>query len=165
MRNSVKVVIDAYHGSVRAFVADPADPVVRTYARAFPGILRPMSAMPPDVRAHVRYPEDLFGVQVALYTVYHMTEPEAFYHREDQWQIPALEQKEGQASFMRRIVMRLPDEERAEFIFMSPFTPRGKDNLASWMVARTTASTTASSTCTGSRGRASSSVRSRSSTG
>jgi uncharacterized membrane protein (UPF0182 family) len=136
MRNSVKVVIDAYHGSVRAFVADPADPVVRTYARAFPGILRPMSAMPPDVRAHVRYPEDLFGVQVALYTVYHMTEPEAFYHREDQWQIPALEQKEGQASFMRRIVMRLPDEERAEFIFMSPFTPRGKDNLASWMVAR-----------------------------
>jgi uncharacterized protein len=136
MRNSVKVVIDAYHGSVRAFVADPADPVVRTYARAFPGILRPMNAMPPDVRAHVRYPEDLFGAQVALYAIYHMTEPEAFYHREDQWQIPTLEQTEGQNTFMRRIVMRLPDEEREEFIFMAPFTPRGKDNLASWMVAR-----------------------------
>ena len=136
MRNSVKVVIDAYHGSVRAFVADPADPVVRTYARVFPGILQPMTSMPADVRAHVRYPEDLFSAQVALYTVYHMTDPEAFYHREDQWQIPALGEKEGQTSFMRRIVMRLPDEERAEFIFMSPFTPRGKDNLASWMVAR-----------------------------
>jgi uncharacterized membrane protein (UPF0182 family) len=136
MRNSVKVVIDAYHGSVRAFVADPTDPVVRTYARAFPGILRPMNSMPPDVRSHVRYPEDLFGAQVALYTIYHMTEPETFYHREDQWQIPALQQTEGQNTFMRRIVMRLPGEEREEFIFMSPFTPRGKDNLASWMVAR-----------------------------
>ena len=136
MRNSVKVVIDAYHGSVRAFVSDPSDPVVRTYARAFPGILRPMASMPPDLRSHVRYPEDLFGAQVALYTIYHMTEPEAFYHREDQWQLPTLEQGEAQSTFMRRIVMRLPDEDRAEFIFMSPFTPRGKDNLASWMVAR-----------------------------
>ncbi|MDQ3519135.1 MAG: UPF0182 family protein, partial [Gemmatimonadota bacterium] len=136
MRNSVKVLIDAYHGSVRAFVSDSADPVVRTYARVFPGILQPMSAMPPDIRAHIRYPEDLFRAQVALYTIYHMTEPEAFYHREDQWQIPTLEQKEEQSTFMRRMVMRLPDEERAEFIFMSPFTPRGKDNLASWMVAR-----------------------------
>jgi uncharacterized protein len=136
MRNSVKVVIDAYHGSVRAFVADSTDPVVRTYARAFPGILRPMSSMPPDVRSHIRYPEDLFGAQVALYTIYHMTEPEAFYHREDQWQIPTVEQEQGQNTFMRRIVMRLPGEKREEFIFMSPFTPRGKDNLASWMVAR-----------------------------
>ncbi|MFN2400235.1 MAG: UPF0182 family protein [Gemmatimonadaceae bacterium] len=136
MRNSVKVVIDAYHGSVSAFVSDSTDPVVRTYARVFPGILRPMSAMAPDVRSHVRYPEDLFRAQVALYTIYHMTEPEAFYHREDQWQIPEVTQKDVQNTFMRRIVMRLPDEERAEFIFMSPFTPRGKDNLASWMVAR-----------------------------
>ena len=136
MRNSVKVVIDAYHGSVRAFVADSADPVVRTYARVFPGILRPMSSMPPDIRSHIRYPEDLFGAQVALYTIYHMTKPEEFYHREDQWQVPTLDQRQGQSTFMRRIVMRLPDEEREEFIFMSPFTPRGKDNLASWMVAR-----------------------------
>ena len=136
MRNSVKVVIDAYHGSVRAFVADPADPVVRTYARAFPGILQPLDSMAADVRAHLRYPEDLFGAQVALYTIYHMTEPEAFYHREDQWQLPSLDQEEGQSTFMRRIVMRLPGAPREEFIFMSPFTPRGKDNLASWMVAR-----------------------------
>jgi uncharacterized membrane protein (UPF0182 family) len=136
MRNSVKVLIDAYHGSVRAFVADPADPVVRTYARAFPGILRPIDSMPPDVRAHIRVPEDLFRAQVALYTIYHMVEPEAFYHREDQWQIPVVGERQQQNNFMRRIVMRLPEEERAEFIFMSPFTPRGKDNLASWMVAR-----------------------------
>ncbi len=136
MRNSVKVVIDAYHGSVTAFVSDSTDPVVRAYARMFPGILRPISTMAPDLRLHVRYPEDLFSAQVALYTIYHMTEPEAFYHREDQWQIPEVTQKDVQNAFLRRIVMRLPDEERAEFIFMSPFTPRGKDNLASWMVAR-----------------------------
>ncbi|HVE77744.1 MAG TPA: UPF0182 family protein [Gemmatimonadaceae bacterium] len=136
MRNSVKVVIDAYHGSVRAFVADSTDPVVRTYARVFPGILQPIDSMPGDVRSHIRVPEDLFRAQVALYTIYHMVEPEEFYHREDQWQIPVVGEREHQNAFMRRIVMRLPEEERAEFIFMSPFTPRGKDNLASWMVAR-----------------------------
>ena len=136
MRNSVKVLIDAYDGTVRAFVADPADPLIRTYARVFPRILLPMDSMPADVRSHIRYPEDLFRAQVALYTIYHMTEPEMFYHREDQWQIPTIGQRGAQSNFMRRIVMRLPGEERAEFIFMSPFTPRGKDNLASWMVAR-----------------------------
>jgi uncharacterized membrane protein (UPF0182 family) len=138
MRNSVKIVIDAYHGTVRAYIADGADPIVRTYARIFPGIFLPLDSMPPDLRAHVRYPEDLYRAQTALYTVYHLTEPEAFYHREDQWQIPVVDQKEKeqQSPFMRRIVMRLPDEERAEFIFMTPFTPRQKDNLAAWMVAR-----------------------------
>ncbi len=136
MRNSVKLVIDAYHGSVRAFISDTADPIVRTYARIFPGILLPMDSMPADVRSHIRVPEDLFRAQVALYTIYHMVEPELFYHREDQWQMPAVGEREEQSTFMRRIVMRLPEEERAEFIFMAPFTPRGKDNLASWMVAR-----------------------------
>jgi len=136
MRNSVKIVIDAYDGSVKSYIADPADPIIRTYAKVFPGIFQPLDSMPRDLRAHVRYPEDLYRAQTALYTIYHLTEPEAFYHREDQWQIPVLDQRERQAPFMRRIVMRLPDEERAEFIFMTPFTPRQKDNLAAWMVAR-----------------------------
>lgn len=135
-RNSVKVVIDAYHGSVRAFIAAPNDPLIRSWARAFPGILQPLDSLGADLRAHLRYPEDLFRVQAVLYATYHMTEPEQFYHREDQWQIPILGSDERQAAFMRRIVMRLPDEEREEFIFMSPFTPRQKDNLAAWMVAR-----------------------------
>jgi uncharacterized membrane protein (UPF0182 family) len=137
MRNSVKVVIDAYDGTVDAYIADPNDPVVQTYAKIFGGIFKPISAMPADIRRHVRYPGDLFRIQTALHATYHMTEPDAFYHREDQWQIPgALNKATNENPFMRHIIMRLPGEKNPEFIFMTPFTPRGKDNLAAWMVAR-----------------------------
>ena len=136
MRNSVKVVIDAYHGSVTAYLADPNDPVIRTWGRIFPGLLQPLERMPADLRAHLRYPEDLYTIQATLYTVYHMDAPEDFYHREDQWQIPVMTRPDGSVPFMRHIIMRLPEEQQAEFIFMVPFTPRGKDNLAAWMVAR-----------------------------
>ena len=137
MRNSVKVVIDAYDGDIDAYIADPADPVVQTYARIFGGIFKPISAMPADVRRHVRYPGDLFRIQTSLHALYHMTQPDAFYHREDQWQIPgAVTNSTNENPFMRHIVMRLPGEKNPEFIFMTPFTPRGKDNLAAWMVAR-----------------------------
>ncbi|HWP03369.1 MAG TPA: UPF0182 family protein, partial [Gemmatimonadaceae bacterium] len=137
MRNSVKIVIDAYDGTLSAYVSDPRDPIIRSLARAFPGILLPMDSMPADIRSHIRYPEDLYRAQAALYAIYHMTEPEQFYHREDQWQMPVMEGVDARRNpFMRHIVMRLPDEERAEFIFMTPYTPRQKDNLAAWMVAR-----------------------------
>jgi hypothetical protein len=136
MRNSVKVVIDAYDGSVTAYLADPADPLVQTLSAVFPDIFRPLDEMAPDLRAHLRYPDALFRVQSDMYATYHMSEPEAFYHREDQWQKPVLSGGGNQDPFLRHIVMRLPGEEEAEFIFMVPFTPRGKDNLASWMVAR-----------------------------
>ena len=137
LRNSVKVVIDAFDGTVTAYLADPRDPLVLTLARAFPGIFRPLEAMPADLRAHLRYPEDLFRVQSDLYASYHMAEPEIFYHREDQWQKPVLSRAPERGDpFLRHMVMRLPEERQAEFILMVPFTPRGKDNLASWMVAR-----------------------------
>jgi hypothetical protein len=137
MRNSVKVVIDAYDGATTAYLADEQDPLVATFAKAFPGIFRPLSDMPADLRAHLRYPETIFRVQSDMYAVYHMAEPELFYHREDQWQKPVLSQDGASRDpFVRHIVMRLPGEKEAEFIFMVPFTPRGKDNLASWMVAR-----------------------------
>ena len=137
MRNSVKVVIDAYDGTVTAYLADPTDPLVRTFAKIFPGIFQPLDAMPADLRAHLRYPEDLFHVQSELYGAYHMAEPDIFYHREDQWQKPVLSiAPERPDPFLRHMVMRLPGERQAEFILMVPFTPRGKDNLASWMVAR-----------------------------
>ena len=136
MRNSVKVVIDAYDGTVTAYVAAPSDPLIRTWDQVFPGILVPIDSMPADLRAHIRYPDDLYRVQTALYTTYHMDEPETFYHREDQWQIPAVNEADAAVPFMRHIVMRLPEEPAAEFIYMVPFTPRGKDNLAAWMVAR-----------------------------
>lgn len=137
MRNSVKVVMDAYDGSIHTYIADPADPLVKTYARIFPGIMQPLSAMPSDLRAHVRYPRDLFKIQSALYTIFHMDHPGTFYHREDQWQMPSLDnQSESTDKFTRHLIMRLPEEKEAEYIYMAPFTPRGKDNLAAWMVAR-----------------------------
>jgi uncharacterized membrane protein (UPF0182 family) len=138
MRNSVKVTIDAYDGTVRAYIADSRDPIIRTQARIFPGILLPLDSMPADLRRHLRYPEDLYRAQTAIYTTYHMAEPEQFYNREDQWQIPSVDQGPDRTHnpFMRHIVMRLPDEQNAEYIFMTPFTPRQKDNLAAWMVAR-----------------------------
>jgi len=137
MRNSLKVVIDAYDGDVKAYIADPADPIIRTYDRIFPGILLPMGDMPEDIRTHIRYPEDLFRAQTALYTTYHMEQPDVFYAREDQWQIPEISRTEtANDPFLRHIVMKLPGEESEEYIVMAPFTPRQKDNLAAWMVAR-----------------------------
>jgi uncharacterized membrane protein (UPF0182 family) len=151
MRNAVKVVVDAYDGDVTAYVADPADPIVQTLAKIYPGVLRPIGAMPADLRAHVRYPEELFRAQTTLYATYHMVNPETFYHREDQWQVPgapavsqssASERAPGGGgrvageSFLRHMVMRLPGNPTPEYILMRPFTPRQKDNLAAWMVAR-----------------------------
>ena len=136
LRNSVKLVIDAYNGSLAAYVSAPSDPLIRTWARIFPGIFAPLDGMPADLRAHIRYPDDLYRIQTSLYTTYHMDAPEDFYHREDQWQIPVVPEAEASVPFMRHIIMRLPEEEKAEFIYMVPFTPRGKDNLAAWMVAR-----------------------------
>jgi uncharacterized membrane protein (UPF0182 family) len=137
MRNSVKIVIDAYDGTMDAYMIDPADPLIRTYSGIFPGILKPAAQMPTDIRAHLRFPTDLFQVLTELYATYHMDAAETFYHREDQWAIPATgESKSGDARFMRHIVMKLPEEKQAEYIYMAPFTPKGKDNLASWMIAR-----------------------------
>lgn len=136
MRNSVKLVIDAYDGSLTAYVSAPADPLIQSWARIFPGILVPLDSMPADLRTHIRYPDDIYRVQTSLYTTYHMDAPEDFYHREDQWQIPVVAKPDESVPFMRHIIMRLPEESKAEFIYMVPFTPRGKDNLAAWMVAR-----------------------------
>jgi hypothetical protein len=137
MRNSVKVVIDAYDGTVDSYIADAGDPIIRTFASIFPNIFKPMSAMPADIRRHVRFPGDLFRVQATLQATYHMREPVTFYHREDQWQIPDNGAREERVNpYLRHIILRLPGEKNPEFIYMTPFTPRGKDNLAAWMVAR-----------------------------
>ncbi|MEO8561688.1 MAG: UPF0182 family protein [bacterium] len=145
MRNAVKVVIDAYDGDVAAYVSTPDDPIVKTLSKIYPGLLRPLSEMSADLRAHLRYPEDLFRVQTELYATYHMGNAETFYHREDQWQVPGAPPTNTERpgggrvageSFLRHMVMRLPGEKTPEFILMRPFTPRQKDNLAAWMVAR-----------------------------
>ena len=139
MRNAVKVVIDAYDGSVIPYLAEPEDPIIRTYDKIFPGVFVPLDSMSANLRAHIRYPEDLFALQAGLYRTYHMDEPEIFYNREDEWQVPRVAVGTGTGArdpFLRHIVMKLPEEQQEEFIFMVPFTPRQKDNLAAWMAAR-----------------------------
>lgn len=136
IRNSVKIVIDAYHGTVTPYIAEPDDPLIRTWASVYPGVFKPIDEMPEDLRAHIRYPDELFRAQTARYVTYHMDTPATFYNREDEWQVPVITRNDQAVPFMRHIVMRLPEEEAAEFIYMAPFTPRGKDNLAAWMVAR-----------------------------
>jgi uncharacterized protein len=141
IRNSVKFVIDAYDGTTIAYLADAADPIGRTYAAIFPGMFKPISEMPATLREHVRYPEDIFAMQAAAYSTYHMTQPAVFYNREDQWELPVIDQRgdsgsEGRAMEPYYTIMRLPGERDAEFIQMLPFTPRGRDNLAAWLVAR-----------------------------
>lgn len=136
MRNSVKIVLDAYDGTIAAYVSAPTDPLILTWSKVFPGIFQPLDSLRADLRAHVRYPDDLFRMQTSLYTTYHMDDTDEFYHREDQWQVPIVTRPDEAVPFMRHIIMRLPDESKAEYIYMAPFTPRGKDNLAAWMVAR-----------------------------
>ncbi len=137
IRNSIKVVVDAYHGTTTFYLADPDDPLARTLARIFPRLLKPLDAMPASLRSHLRYPEDIFAIQTAVYSTYHMTNPSVFYNKEDQWEVPSLESG-GRPAPMRPYytIMRLPGEAKPEFIQMLPFTPRRKDNLAAWMVAR-----------------------------
>jgi uncharacterized membrane protein (UPF0182 family) len=137
IRNSVKAVIDAYHGSVIFYAADTADPIAQTIAGIFPTLLRPLVEMPAGLRAHVRYPEGIFQLQSAVYATYHMTNPAVFYNKEDQWEVPSIDEGGASARMLPYYtMMKLPGETRAEFIQMLPFTPRRRDNLASWMVAR-----------------------------
>ncbi len=137
IRNSVKIVIDAYHGTTSLYLAEPADPLALTIERIFPGTFRPIDEMPAGLRRHVRYPEDIFNYQAAVFQSYHMTNPQVFYTKEDQWQIPMLEVERTSVPMQPYYtIMRLPRERQAEFIQMLPFTPRLKDNLSAWMVAR-----------------------------
>jgi uncharacterized protein len=137
IRNSVKFVIDAYDGTTTAYLADPRDPIAATYARIFPSLFKPMADMPAAIREHVRYPEDIFALQAQVYATYHMTQPAVYYNREDQWEIPTVEESADNRTMQPYYtVMRLPGERDPEFIQMLPFTPRRKDNLSAWLVAR-----------------------------
>ncbi len=137
IRNAVKVVIDAYTGQTTLYVSDPEDPVIQTWERIFPALFQPLSAMPTDLRLHIRYPEDMFLVQADVYSTYHMTDPQVFYNREDVWGFPT-ENYGGETGPMQPyyVIMRLPNEAHEEFILMQPMVPRGRDNMISWLAAR-----------------------------
>jgi uncharacterized protein len=137
IRNAVKVTIDAYHGTTIFHVIDPTDPVAQTIAKMFPGLLRPLDTMPEDLRTRLRYPQQIFAIQASMFATYHMVNPAVFYNREDQWEVPTFDVG-GQPQSMHPYytIMKLPGESGPEYIQMLPFTPRQKDNLAAWMVAR-----------------------------
>jgi uncharacterized membrane protein (UPF0182 family) len=137
IRNSVKVVINAYDGNLTFYVVDPDDPLVKTYAAIFPRLFTPMSQMPDWLKAHMRYPEDLFRIQTDLFRTYHMRDVNVFYNKEDLWQVP-LETFSGNTQPVEPyyVVLRLPDEPENEFALIQPFTPNNKDNLIAWMAAR-----------------------------
>jgi uncharacterized membrane protein (UPF0182 family) len=143
IRNSVKVVIDAYNGTVSFYVADETDPIVATYRRIFPTLFKPFDAMPADLQKHVRYPEDLFQIQAQQYRAYHMDAPAVFYNREDLWQFPraptgpdGVNSPNGAKMAPYYIMMRLPGDPRAEFFIMLPMVPSQRENMIAWLAAR-----------------------------
>ena len=137
IRNSVKVVVDAYNGSVSFYVADATDPIIQTWARLFPRLFQPLESMPPALTAHIRYPEDYSRVQSNQLLVYHMTDPRIFYNREDTWRAPnEIYANESQVVSPYYLIMKLPQEEEEEFVLLRPFTPSQRNNLIAWLASR-----------------------------
>jgi uncharacterized membrane protein (UPF0182 family) len=142
MRNSVKAVIDAYDGTTTFYVFDPDDPIIAAYRRIFPSLFKDAALMPPGLRKHVRYPELLLKLQAEVYGLYHMTDPEAFYNREDLWTV-ATEVGMGEGGTQTTqsmqpnfVLMKLPGESGEEFVEILPFTPANRNNLIGWIAGR-----------------------------
>jgi uncharacterized membrane protein (UPF0182 family) len=142
VRNSVKVVVDAYNGTTTFYVFDAADPILAGYRRVFPTLFTDAAAMPADLRKHVRYPEMLLALQADVFGLYHMTNPEVFYNREDLWtvasEVAANNQREKTAQPMEPnfVLMKLPGQASTEFVEVLPFTPSNRNNLIGWMAGR-----------------------------
>ena len=137
LRNSVKAVVDAYNGSVRFFISEPEDPIVKAWNRAFPDLMEPMQAMPKFVRDHRRVPEDFFNVQVNQLKRYHVTDPRIFYSGDDVWQVPS-EIYAGRKVDVEpyHITAQVQDNENSEFLLLQPLTPLARPNLTAWLAAR-----------------------------
>jgi len=142
IRNSVKVIIDAYNGTTDFYIADESDPIIKTYANVFKTLFKPLSSMPDDLRAHLRYPQTLFDIQAEIYTRYHIRDSKEFYNKSDVWDIATqiygvsgttTETMEVESSYL---IMKLPDSDEEEFILMVPFTPQGKNNMISWFAVK-----------------------------
>jgi uncharacterized membrane protein (UPF0182 family) len=142
VRNSVKVVIDAYDGTTTFYVFDTEDPIIAAYGRVFPGLFKDASLMPTNLRKHVRYPELLLKLQAEVYGLYHMTDPEAFYNREDLWTVATevgLSDSGEQTTLAMQpnfVQMKLPGESGEEFVEILPFTPASRNNLIGWIAGR-----------------------------
>ncbi|TDB38148.1 MAG: UPF0182 family protein [Actinobacteria bacterium] len=133
IRNSVKITMDAYDGTVKFYAFDEADPLLATWRAVYPDLIADRSEMPEGVRDHLRYPEDLFRMQAEIYKTYHMLDPVVFYNKEDQWALPG--EVAGAPMDPFYVLMKLPAEPVEDFMLMMPFTPRNKDNMIGWMSA------------------------------
>ena len=139
LRNSVKVVVDAYNGSLRYYVADPEDPIIQAWSLAFPTMFTSMDEASPDLLAHFRYPENLFQIQAFEYTNYHVTDPNVFYGKQDFWALPIDPTIAGSDQARMRpyyVLMRLPGEAEETFVLILPFTPLDRQNMVAWLAAK-----------------------------
>ena len=137
MRNSVKIVMNAYDGTMTFYVSDPTDPIIRAYEGVFPTLFTPLDRMPADLVPHLRYPEELFNVQTRMFSTYHVTDPSAFYNREDLWTVPVDTGGEqtlpGEAYYVN---MRMPGKTGTEFLLLQPMVPKSRPNMIAWVAAR-----------------------------
>jgi len=142
IRNSVKVIIDAYNGTTDFYITDSEDPIINTYSKIFKTLFKPLDIMPEDLRAHLRYPQTLFDIQTEIYSKYHIKDAKEFYNKSDVWDIATqiygvsgttTETMEVESSYL---IMKLPDSDKEEFILMVPFTPQGKNNMISWFAVK-----------------------------
>ena len=142
VRNSVKVIIDAYDGKTTFYIFDSQDPIIAAWRRIFPSLFKDASTMPPGLRTHVRYPEMLLTLQAEVYGLYHMTDAEAFYNREDLWTVAtevtlgAGGEQTTQTMQPNFVLMKLPGEDGEEFVEILPFTPANRNNLIGWIAGR-----------------------------
>lgn len=134
MRNSVKVVIDAYEGTTKFYAFDETDPVLKAWSTVYPDLVDPASEIPEQIKSHFRYPQGLFTVQAEVYKTYHMTNPRTFYNKEDSWELPG--ERDGSPMEPFYVLMRLPGESKEDFQMIVPFTPRNRDNMIGWMAAK-----------------------------
>jgi uncharacterized membrane protein (UPF0182 family) len=133
IRNSVKVAVDAYDGTIRLYMSDPTDPIIQSYAKIFPGLFMSLTEMPSDLRSHIRYPVDMFNLQTYLYSTYHMKDSQTFYNKEDLFNIPRKGEKSMEPYYT---IMKLPNENKEEFVLLNSFTPSKRDNMIAWIAAR-----------------------------
>jgi hypothetical protein len=140
IRNSVKIIVNAYNGDITFYKTTDKDPIINVIDKIYPDLLTDMDKMPEALRAHIRYPQGIFDLQTEIFRTYHMQNVQNFYNKEDQWEIPVISdvntKEQGSSIAPRHLVMKLPDEKKAEYILMLPYTPRGKNNLAAWLAAR-----------------------------
>jgi hypothetical protein len=136
IRNSVKVVLDAYNGTMNFYVFDPTDPIIRTYEKIFPGMFKPASSMPATLSQHVRYPEDYYSIQAQMFATYHVTDPSLLYNKGNQWEIPSdASSSDGSSLSPYYMIMKLPGHSSEEFALILPYVPNGRSNMIAWLAA------------------------------